>query len=176
MVATIGAIGGTLGLCIGFSFMDCFKEIGTLILKALEKLYREKFLKKFVWYHKKYIQNFKQDSDLQQVFTMEVRNRYNVLCEEDIGLSSEPADISKDYNNSAEAVKVACKKHVPERQKRRRPKIATDARVTAARAKLEATENSYHNRPTNEARHGVKLCKDALESAYNQAEEELLDK
>ena len=39
MAATIGAIGGALGLCIGFSFMDWVKDIGIFFLKVLLRIH-----------------------------------------------------------------------------------------------------------------------------------------
>ena len=41
MAATIGAIGGTLGLCIGFSFMDWVKDIGIFFLKVLLRIHSQ---------------------------------------------------------------------------------------------------------------------------------------
>ena len=72
--------------------------------------------------------DFKRDNDLQVEFALEVRNRYSVLCEEDIGQDSEhvPVDITKDYSNFAEAIADTCSKHIPKQQRRRRPKIASD--------------------------------------------------
>ena len=119
---------------------------------------------------------FKRDNDLQKEFALEVRNRYSVLCEEDIGQSSDHPDITNDYSNFASAIASTCDKNLPKRQRRRRPKIASDTRVNAARTELDEAKNSYHNNPNNETRHDVKLCKDALASAYNTVEEELLDK
>ena len=119
---------------------------------------------------------FKRDNDLQNEFALDVRNRYSVLCEEDIGLESNVPDITKNYGNFTTAIAETCNKHVPKRQRRNRPKIASDARVNAARADLDVAKNGYHNNPTNETRHDVKLCKDALDTAYTTVEEELLDK
>ena len=37
-IAMIGAIGGTMGLCIGFSFMDCIGVFMNVIEKGIDKL------------------------------------------------------------------------------------------------------------------------------------------
>ena len=37
-IAMIGAIGGTMGLCIGFSFMDCIGVVMNMIEKEIDKL------------------------------------------------------------------------------------------------------------------------------------------
>ena len=37
-IAMIGAIGGTMGLCIGISFMDCINVLINMVQKGMEKL------------------------------------------------------------------------------------------------------------------------------------------
>ena len=122
--------------------------------------------------------NFRNDSDLQLKFAVEVRNRYNALCEVTLGDDSreEHLDSTTDYSHFCEAVTTTCKAHIPARKKRRKCYIAGDARVRHARADLEKAKNVYHNCPDEDRRHDVKLSKNALEAAYNEAEEELLDK
>ena len=46
LVGVIGSIGGTLGLCIGFSFMDLFRDLGTSLVQALTRIIRHKKEKK----------------------------------------------------------------------------------------------------------------------------------
>ena len=35
LVGFIGSIGGTLGLCIGFSFKDLFRDVGSSVVQAV---------------------------------------------------------------------------------------------------------------------------------------------
>ena len=35
LIGVIGSIGGTLGLCIGLSFRDLFRDVGTFLLQSL---------------------------------------------------------------------------------------------------------------------------------------------
>ena len=35
LIGVVGSIGGTLGLCIGFSFRDLFRDVGTFLLQSV---------------------------------------------------------------------------------------------------------------------------------------------
>ena len=41
-ITMISAIGGTLGLCIGFSFKDLFRDVGSSVVQAVSRIIRHK--------------------------------------------------------------------------------------------------------------------------------------
>ena len=115
-------------------------------------------------------ENFREDGELQDQFTVEVRNRYSILREEDIG----DTDVTKVYGHLAEAVADTCEALLPKRRKRAHDHLASDNRVITARTELEISKKEFGMNPSDELSCSVKLKKDALEIAYTVVEEERL--
>ena len=42
LIGVVGSIGGTLGLCIGFSFKDLFRDVGSSVVQAVSRIIRHK--------------------------------------------------------------------------------------------------------------------------------------
>ena len=115
----------------------------------------------------------KQSEELQNQYSVEVRNRFSLLLEQD---PEETYDPTAEYDRFMDAVQGANKKllkHIPRRQ---RNNPSNDARVSNSRRNLFKAKDSYHSDPSEETRDLVRECKEALADSYRVVEEEVLSR
>ena len=115
----------------------------------------------------------KESEELQDRYSVEVRNRFSLLLEQE---PEDPYDPTAQYGKFMNAVQVANKKlleHIP-RQRRNNP--SNDARVSERRRSLFKVKDNYHSDPSEETRDLVRDCKEALAGSYRVVEEENLSR
>ena len=112
----------------------------------------------------------KTDEDLQSRYAVEVRNRFNMLLEQE----SETDDVTSRYKMLADSVQDTNKKLLKLRPRKRRDDPAGDNRVEEARNILFDAKDKYHLDPCEETRQTVKEKKDVLAHCYRTVEEETL--
>ena len=121
---------------------------------------------------------FKKDQELQMRYTVEVRNRFSALCEEDEDYDDEcEASIesaTRRYGYFTTAVAEAGEALVPKRKRKMREDYSEDPRVCAAREKLRVDMDKYHADPSEERKRCVEERKEELYATYIKAREEVL--
>ena len=109
---------------------------------------------------------FKEDTNLQQRYSIAVRNRYSLLCQDD--------DDSNNYDHLVTAIAEENINMVPKVKKKKRLDIPNDVRVCQARNDLMLAKDKHHENPTVATGDTVAEKKEAFKSAYNVALEENL--
>ena len=110
----------------------------------------------------------KKDPDLQERFSVEVRNRFSAL-------SPTGCEATEKYGNLIQAVEETSRKLLGKKRKRVKDIVAEDFRVKRAREEVEAATTRYHTSPSDDTRSAVNEGKEALTEAYLVVEEEILD-
>ena len=80
--------------------------------------------------------DFKEDTDLQQRYSVAVRNRYSLLCQDD--------DDSNNYDHLVTAIAEENINMVPKVKKKKRLDIPNDVRVCQARNDLMLAKDKHH--------------------------------
>ncbi|KAL5269444.1 hypothetical protein ACHWQZ_G003058 [Mnemiopsis leidyi] len=113
----------------------------------------------------------KQSEELQEKYSVEVRNRFSLLLNQE---PEEQHNPTAAYGKFMDAVHETNKKlleHIPQRQ---RYDPSKDVRVAERRMNLFKAKEDYHSDPSEETRDLVRDCKEALESAYAVVAKEFL--
>lgn len=110
----------------------------------------------------------KKDPDLQERFSVDVRNRFAAL-------SLMGCEATEKYGNLIQAVEETSRKILGKKRKRVKDIVAEDFRVKRAREEVEAATTRYHTSPSDDTRSAVNEGKEALTEAYLAVEEEILD-
>ena len=113
----------------------------------------------------------KENKELQALYSVEVKNRFSMLLEEE---SREQNDPTIQYGKLMDAVKATNHKLLKPIPRRQRNNPSQDPRVSERRRTLFQAKDAYHENPTEESREVVKECKDALAESYREVEEETL--
>ncbi len=109
----------------------------------------------------------KNDVDLQQRYTVSVKNRYDLLCQDD--------NTDEDnYDHFITAIDETGAILVPKIKKKKRLDFSNDVRVCQANNDLVLAKNNHQINPTIESGVIVQGRKVALANAYNEALEEYL--
>ena len=110
----------------------------------------------------------KSDRDLQQLYTVEVKNRYNELQE---GTES----ITELYQHLITANSEAAEKHMPKKKRKAKKNPSKDTRVVEARTKVQEEFEKYQVKANNEdQRVKFEAAKKSLQEVYLEiADEEL---
>ena len=106
-----------------------------------------------------------KDHDLQTRYTVQIKNRFNQLCEE-----NETA--TEKYEHLIKANEETAKQLLPNKTKRKRTQYAKDKRVIAARQTVDEVYEQYEQDPSNVHYSKLTSAKANLEKAYNTAAEE----
>ena len=106
-----------------------------------------------------------KDQDLQTKHTVQIKNRFNQLCEE-----NETA--TEKYEHLIKANEETAKQLLPNKTKRKRTQYAKDKRVIAARQTVDEVYEQYEQDPSNVHYSKLTSAKANLEKAYNTAAEE----
>ncbi len=106
------------------------------------------------------------DADLQEQFTVEIRNRFNALRNDE--------SPTENHQRFIDATSEATEHLMPKIKKSKRSQPSTDPRVEAARTKADKAGSNYHQVSNENNRYEYEQAKKELEEAYNTiAEEEL---
>ena len=105
----------------------------------------------------------KESEELQDRYSVEVRNRFSLLLEQE---PEDPYDPTAQYGNFMDALQVANKKLLEHIPRRRRNNPSNDARVSERRRNLFKAKDNYHSDPSEETRDLVRECKEALADSY----------
>jgi len=120
---------------------------------------------------------FKVVPDLQEKYTVQVRNRFGILCRGCEEEEEEEVDVSVRFGHLTTAIAETTEAFVPKRKKKKVQSFSLDHRVCSVREKLQLAEALYHQRPTEDHRLSVGELKTELDRAYLTAQEEdLIDK
>ena len=104
------------------------------------------------------------DDGLQEQFTVEVRNRFNALRDEE--------SPTENYQRFIDATNVAMEDLIPKVQKCKRSQTSSDPRVEAARTKADQAGSRYHQESNENNRYEYERAKKDLEETYNKITEE----
>ena len=85
-----------------------------------------------------------QDKDLQNAYTIQVKNRFAYLQEETA--STNETDV---YERFIQANKKARKQLIPKKKGKQHPIFADDDRIQKARMQLQTAHDCYVNSPTS---------------------------
>ena len=109
----------------------------------------------------------RHDTDLQERYTAEVRNRYESLFVE----SDTPTE---KYGKFVSSTKDAAKEMIPVVPKTKSIHLSDNPRVSKARINLQTASKKYEIKRSKENRIEVKACKQAINNIYEELEEKEL--
>ena len=109
------------------------------------------------------------DTSLQEKYAVEVRNRFEVLEDEEESATNK-------YDRFIKANKEAAEKFIPLRKRAKRTRFSSDPRVTKARDEIKHAYEVYQHNTTEENRAEYKKAKESLEDVYNLVIEEDLNR
>ena len=110
----------------------------------------------------------KADSNLQERYAIEVKNRFDLLARDD-QTPTERYQSFLDANNETSQLLL------PKKEKKKGNRIVNDPRIQAARVELKQRSERYHQDATEDNRISVQDGKQKLEEAYTATQEELLE-
>ena len=113
----------------------------------------------------------KRSEELQSMYSVEVRNRFSLLLEED---QEENYNPTAHYEKLVDSIHAANKKLLKPTRRRHRNNPSADARVQEDREILFKAKDNYHLNPCEETREAVKTGKENLAGSYRKIEEESL--
>ena len=113
-------------------------------------------------------ERLKNDTDLQECYTVTVRNRFSALQTAD-------DDATERYQHFVTANSEATKELIPVKKKQKSKNTSRDPRVQEARLKLKECYQKYAGDSTEEHRIELQLKKDSLKGAYDAVMEEEVD-
>jgi len=111
-----------------------------------------------------------ENPELQEFFSVEVNNRFNVL-------SQNCTDVTERYKHFVEAHNEACEKLIPKKKKKEKKKsLSKDTRVLEARQEVQKAFDCYQIESTKENQAELQTKKRALQKTYDTIESEELKK
>ena len=116
-------------------------------------------------------EELKSSPELQERFSVEVRNRFAVL---DSAIANRE-DATERYGCLVEAVAQTSKVLLGKKRKRIKDVVAEDFRVKRARESVETASQQYHSTPSEETLEGIGSAKKDLEDAYQIVHSEILE-
>ena len=109
------------------------------------------------------------DSNLQQLYTVKVQNRYTELCTESAN------DATNTYQHLIKANEEAAKTYIPIKKRTKRKNTATDPRIVIPRQRVNDAFTRFELDPSNDNQEALQREKEALKSSYDRAREEELE-
>ena len=110
----------------------------------------------------------RQDKNLQERYTVEVRQGYSLLLKE------EDSQTEK-YGKFVTATKEAAKECIPTIPKTKKPYLSDSNEVKDARDALEKASKEYEQKRSKSNRLSLKACKQALNDTYAELEEKKIE-
>ena len=108
------------------------------------------------------------NKDLQELYTVKVKNRYSELCNDDMAVTSK-------YQAFMTANEEATKELIPHKRKTRKKISANDPRICEARQNVNSAFSSYQHNPTKDAHIALQTEKQNLQNEYDCVYQEDLD-
>ena len=109
-----------------------------------------------------------QCKDLQQLFTVTIRNKYAELC-------VETNTTTERYEHLIKANKETAQELLPPKKKNKRNRLSTDPRVVTARRNVQLAFSEYVNESNEENQTKLQEKKNSLQEVYNEITEEDLE-
>ena len=109
---------------------------------------------------------FAASPDLQHDYAVEVKNRFEVLEDDDNGAR---------YEKFVEANRLATEKHVPLKPKRKSVHTSANPQVVAARERVEEAHNTWDEESSADNREAWRRALDQLYAVYDQVKEQELE-
>ncbi|XP_072033056.1 uncharacterized protein [Amphiura filiformis] len=109
------------------------------------------------------------DPELQNRYTLEIKNRYSVLSDDNC------ADQTQKYNYLIQANKEAAEKVMPKLPKKQRKALCFDSRVEQARQHLTEVNKRHVKENTKDTHLEFEQSKDELDQAYERANREFIE-
>ncbi|XP_072039400.1 uncharacterized protein [Amphiura filiformis] len=109
------------------------------------------------------------DPELQDRYTLEIKNRYSVLSDDNC------ADQTQKYNYLIQANKEAAEKVMPKLPKKQRKALCFDSRVEQARQHLTEVNKRHVKENTKDTHLEFEQSKDELDQAYERANREFIE-
>ena len=100
------------------------------------------------------------DTSLQERYSVEVRNRFEVL-------ENEEESASEKYERFIKANKEAAELVIPVKKRAHKTRFSSDTRVIKARDNIRDAYETYQNNTTDDRRESYKSAKKELEDTYN---------
>ena len=113
----------------------------------------------------------KTDPDLQEKYTVEIRNKYALLSAD-----GGNDDQTQKYSCLIQANKETAEMVMPKVPKKQRKALCYDARVEKARTHLKEVNKRHVLENTKDTHLEFETCKERLDEAYNVANEEYLER
>ena len=112
----------------------------------------------------------RSDKSLQQLYSVQVQNRYTELCEE-----SDNDDVTSTYQNLIKANEEAANKLIPTKKRSKRKITSNDSRIISARVRVNEAFAKYESDPNATNHEMLKQEKANLKTNYDKAFEEELE-
>ena len=112
--------------------------------------------------------SLRSNTDLQEQYTITVRNRYDQLYAPD-------ATDTENYQHFIDANNKAAKELIPIKKNKKRKEYAIDDRIVRERNEVNMAFAAYEKETTEENHVLLQMAKDKLSNAYNIVEAEVLD-
>ena len=109
-----------------------------------------------------------KDPEIQQQYSVEVRNRFSALCTED-------EDATSRYDKFIQANAEATEKLIPKKKKGKGSNTSEHPIIEAARKDVQETFAKYQIKPTRRREEDWKNSKRKFQAAYKEIEEQELD-
>ena len=110
-----------------------------------------------------------KNTELQEMYTISVRNRYAELTEES-------DDITEDYRKFVQSNREAAEKLIPLKKRMKRNKLADDPQIKAARKCVQTAFTQYQTNTSCETQIMLQEGKNKMQNVYDQIREEELVK
>ena len=118
----------------------------------------------------RYDWNALKDSNIQEQYTIALRNRYQLLCNE-----PECSNATKKYQNFITAHEEASKEHIPQKTATRKKKrMSDDTRITSARESVNSAFTEYAACTSVDNHENLQEKKKSLQIMYDVIQEEEL--
>ena len=116
----------------------------------------------------KYDWSVLKDEDIQNKYTVTVKNKYATLCVED-------DDASERYEKFIQSNTEAAKLHIPRAKKKKEASISNNPLITAARKNVQDAFKKYQTKPNARNERTWKESKEKIRNTYKELQEEELD-
>ena len=111
-----------------------------------------------------------KDPDVALKYSVSVQNRFQALCRDEENQSA-----TTDYAHLVKAHEESAAEHIPQRLRKKRPKISDDPRIVTARDNVNKSFEKYALTSSDQDHETLQLEKSNLQSAYDTLQEEELN-
>ena len=112
--------------------------------------------------------NALKTQELQEMYTIKVKNRFAALCNED-------ESATESYNHFILANDEAAKEIIPLKSRLKKKSASNDQRVIEARENAQLAFKEYAKKPSQENQIKLQYCKEKLQGTYDVIDEENIE-